>query len=408
MMTRCHPSRQITNDGKSRYSDSLTNALDSFSRTSLIPGFSVSIVNDSGIVYTRGFGMADLRNREAFTSLTIHAVASVSKTFVALSIMKLVEQKKLSLDEPINSILPYKIVNPYFPGIPITVRHLVTHTSTIIDDAFVPYYIGEADICIIDDDAGYDSLPTYLLPNLEYMRMGKMITLDEHTRKYTLRGEKWYTDSTFLQKMPGEYFQYSNLGAAIAARIVEIRSGTSFEEFTRHHIFEPLGMKNTGWNIHNLNSDLLSKIYVQNDERSPNGVVEYPQYHMTNFPVSGLKTNAIDLGNYLVEMIKGYEGIGKLLDKASYQVLFQPQLNDAHLDLQDTRDFNDKFNVATLWSVSATGYRLHFGGNTGVYAFVYFNPETKSGALAFCNLRDGSFGEILSIVHRYEKRISGN
>jgi CubicO group peptidase (beta-lactamase class C family) len=240
------------------------------------------------------------------------------------------------------------------------------------------------------------------------MRMGKMITLEEHIRKYTVRGEKWYTDSTFLQKMPGEYFQYSNLGAAIAARIVEIKSGTSFEEFTRHHIFEPLGMKNTGWNVHSLNTGLLSKMYVQNDERSPTGVVEYPQYHMTGFPVSGLKTNAIDLGNYLVEMIRGYEGKGKLLDKASYMALFQPQLNCENLNRQDTRDFNDKFNVATLWSVSSTGYRLHFGGNTGVYAFVYFNPETKSGALAFCNLRDGSFGEILSIVHQFEQRISGN
>lgn len=403
----CDTARHSAIEAKSPYLDSLTNALDSFSRNSLIPGFSVCIANDKGIIYARGFGMADVKNQKTFTPSTIHGVASVSKTFVALGIMKLVEQKKLSLDEPINSILPYKIINPHFPGIPITVRHLVTHTSTVIDDAFVPYYIGEADICIIDDDPGYDSLPAYILPNLAYMRMGKMITLDEHVRKYTLPGEKWYTDSTFLQKMPGQFFQYSNLGAAIAARIVEIRSGMSFEEFTRLYIFEPLDMKNTGWNLRGMNPDLVSLLYVQNDERSPSGVVEYPQYHMTNFPVSGLKTNAIDLGNYLVEMIRGFQGNGKLLDTASYQALFQPQLNCENLDREDARDLHDKFNMATLWSVSSTGYRLHFGGNTGVYSFIYFNPRTKFGALGFCNLRDGSFGKILSIVHQYEQKISG-
>jgi CubicO group peptidase (beta-lactamase class C family) len=384
------------------YSDSLTTALNSFAEKSLIPGFAVSIVNDKGIIYSKGFGYANIKDSIAFTPLTINWVASISKTFIALSVMKLVEERKLSLDDPINSILPYKIINPYYPNSPITVRHLLTHTSTLIDDAFIPYYIGEADICILNDSKAYDSLPAYLQPNLEYYRMGKKISLDDNIRKYTQPGGKWYTDSTFLQKEPGQYFQYSNLGASIAARIVEIKSSMTFIEFTRKYIFEPLKMNNTAWNFEDLDPKLVSRIYAHNDDQKPTGVVEHPQYYMTNYPVSGLKTNAIDLGNYLIEMIRGFEGEGSLLKKSSYQTLFQPQLNCEGLNKSDSTIFNDKFNLAALWSVSATDFRLHFGGNTGVYAFIYFNPKTQRGALAYCNLRDNSFGELLHIVSKYE------
>jgi CubicO group peptidase (beta-lactamase class C family) len=282
---------------------------------------------------------------------------------------------------------------------------LITHTSTIIDDAFVPYYIGEADICIVNDSKKYHSLPAYLLPNLEYYRMGKKISLDEHILKYTQPGANLYTDSTFLKKAPGTFFQYSNLGASIAARIVEIKSNLSFADYTRKTIFEPLNMELTGWNFEDLDPALVSRIYAHNDEVAPSGVVEHPQYYMTNYPVSGLKTNAIDLSSYLVEMIRGFKGEGKLLSKKSSQMLFQPQFEGEGLNRSDSATFNDRFSIATLWSVSAEGYRMHFGGNTGVYTFLYFNPKTNSGALAISNLRDNSFGEVLTLVHRYEKAI---
>lgn len=406
--TSCSSTKKSINIISNSHSDSLTNTLNEFAKNSLIPGFSVAIVNDKEILYSKGFGFANIKDSVAFTPLTINWVASISKTFVALSIMKLVEEKKLNLDDPINTILPYKITNPHFPNTPITVRHLLTHTSTIIDDAFVPYYIGEADILIINDSKKYDSLPKYMQPNLEYYRMGKMISLDENIRKYTQPKAKWYSDSTFLKKESGTFFQYSNLGASIAARIVEIKSNMSFIDFTKKYIFEPLKMKNTGWNFEDLNPSLVTKIYAQNDEQNPTGVVEHPQYYMTNYPVSGLKTNALDLSNYLIEMIKGFEGKGKLLNSTSYQTLFQPQLNCEGLNKSDSSIFNDKYNIATLWSVSATDIRLHFGGNNGVYAFIYFNPKTKKGALAYSNLRDNSFGEILKIVNKFETKMGND
>ncbi|HNP54160.1 MAG TPA: serine hydrolase domain-containing protein, partial [Ferruginibacter sp.] len=176
-------------------------------------------------------------------------------------------------------------------------------------------------------------------------------------------------------------------------------------DFSRKYIFEPLNMNHTGWNVEELNPALVSNIYAHNDEQHPTAVVEHPQYYMTNYPVSGLKTNADDLSAYLMEMIRGYEGKGKLLSDRSYQTLFKPQLNCEGLNKGDTSPLNDKYNIATLWSVSPTGNLIHLGGNTGIYAFMYFNPRTKKGALAFCNLRDNSFGELFYIVQQFEEKM---
>lgn len=79
--------------------------------------------------------------------------------------------------------------------------------------------------------------------------MGKRISLVENIRKYTQPKVKWDSDSIFLQKVPGKLFQYSNLGASIVARIVEIKSNMPFTDFTKKYIFEPLKIKNTGWTL---------------------------------------------------------------------------------------------------------------------------------------------------------------
>jgi CubicO group peptidase (beta-lactamase class C family) len=376
---------------------SLTMALDSFAKNSLIPGFSVVVANQHGRLYTKGFGYADLEKQKPFTPETIHWIASISKTFVGLALMKLVDQQKLALDQPINEILPYRIVNPYYPKKQITLRQLVTHTSSITD-FFEPYYAGDADVALLEkaDTLNY---PSYLRPNINYYNMGKRITLDENIQNFTQPGGRWYSDSNFLRKEPGTHYQYSNLGASIAARIVEIKSGMSFVAFTKKYIFEPLKMNGTGWNFEDLDTSRLSKIYAPNAEVDPSGVVAHPQYYMTNYPVSGLKTTATDMGKYLVEMIRGVSGKAKLLTPASYRLLFAPQL-PANM-VNEAGPMGNTTNMGVFWFLS-DGIASHVGGNNGVYSFIYINPLTKRGAFAHANLRDPGFGEILRIVRKYE------
>ena len=384
---------------------SLTKDLDNFRGMSLIPGFAVSIVNEKGVRYLKGFGVADKAKDVEFTPLTINDVASVSKTFVAVAIMKLVEQGQLKLDAPVNSLLPYKITNPHYPDSAITVRHLVTHTSSIID-SFEPYSVGEADV-VLENEKDPTKVPAYIQPNVEWHKMSRKITLDENIRKYTQPGGKWYSKDTFLRKEPGTHFQYSNLAASIAARIVERRSGMSFIDFTKKYLFAPLGMKDTAWNLADLDPTRLSMLYVQNDDKKPTGVAEYPRYFMTNYPVSGLKTNATDLGKFLIEMIRGSHGAGIILNKQTYKSLFEPQRNARYLPKLDPKSIPPGEDISVLWSISKDGAYYHLGGNIGVSAFVHFNPKTKTGSLAFCNLRDDSFAGVQTLVYRYENQFTG-
>lgn len=126
--------------------DSLTAELDSLSKHTLMPGFAVALVSGDTVIYKNGFGYADVESQKPFTTETINAVASVSKTFVAVALMRLVDSGIINLDDPVNTILPYQIINPWFPSDSITIRHLVTHTSTLTQE-FDPEDAGGSIVC---------------------------------------------------------------------------------------------------------------------------------------------------------------------------------------------------------------------------------------------------------------------
>jgi len=401
----CHSIRQLPKQelvsNKIDYSDSLRIDLQKIADKSLMPGFAVAIIQKDKVLFSKGFGYSNLKSNALFTTQTINSVASISKTFIGLSIMKLVDEGKLDLDDPINSILPYKIINPFYPDKEITVRHLITHTSSISQE-FDPEDAGESTILLIDSFEVNSETPSSLRKEIAYYKLGKHISIDQHIKKFTQPTGNWYSQDNFLKFRPGSRFNYTNLGALIAARIVEIKSGISFDEFTKKKIFEPLNMKSSAWKYKDLDSALFTTIYTTDDPKNPTKVLEHPKYEMTDYPVGGLKTNIEDLSSYLIETIKGYNGTGKLLTKRSYQILLNPQLNDSSFENRSDYIFNDQYNVGVFWAISAPGYRMHNGGTIGVYSFIYFNPKTGMGALAFCNLPHSDFGEIRDIVHKYE------
>ena len=115
------------------YSDSLTMKLIKIHKQGYINGFSVAIVNENDVLYQTGIGYADTGSKDRFTENTIQNIGSVSKTFIGIALLKAQEMGKLSLDDPINKYLPFKVFNPDYPEVDITLRQLSTHTSTILD-----------------------------------------------------------------------------------------------------------------------------------------------------------------------------------------------------------------------------------------------------------------------------------
>lgn len=169
-----------------------------------VPGASAMVIQNGKILYAKGFGLADLKERTRCSTKTNFRLASLTKGFTAMSILILAEGKQLSLDDPITKFFPE------FPdyGKEITVRQLLSHRSGLLD---------------------YE----------DYIPEGTRIPLSDRNVLYILREQ----NRTYFA--PGSQFRYSNTGYAFLALIVEVVSGCTFPEFLKKKVFEPLQMNHT-------------------------------------------------------------------------------------------------------------------------------------------------------------------
>ncbi len=174
------------------------------------PGCAVGIERDGKVLLTRGYGMADLETGAPITPETIFESGSVAKQFTATAVVLLALDGKLGLDDPVRKYLPE------FPEYdrPITIRHLLTHTSGL----------------------------------REWSSLVAAAGWPRGTRAHT---QADLLDVVYRQKAlnypVGDYWSYTNSGYAVAMSLVERVSGKTFQEFTRERIFAPLGMTHTAW-----------------------------------------------------------------------------------------------------------------------------------------------------------------
>jgi len=283
--------------------------------------------------------------------------------------LKAQELGKLNLDDPINKYLPFEINNPYFPNVPITIRHLATHTSSIKDPS---KYEKNGYVLRSNDNKGAKANKNFRSPE-------EMMTHAAFIEKVLSIEGKWYKKKTFLENKPGDKFRYSNVGAGLAALVLENATKESFSNFTRIHILEPLGMLDSGWFFKDIDFSKHSKLY-----RKPE--TELAFYKLVNYPDGGLITSSSDLGKFLVELIKGYTENGRILTKESYKELYKGQLTDQnHKDRNKEAVYNDEYNMGVFMGMSNNGQIGHTGGDPGVSTLMFFNSETKIGKILLIN-----------------------
>lgn len=169
-----------------------------------VPGAALLVLKDGQPVVQRGYGLANLEQETAVTAQTNFRLASITKQFTAASILLLAQDGKLSLDDPLKR---------WLPSLPaaadaITLRHLLSHTSGLID---------------------YE----------EVMPANQTAQLHDSDVLKLLEGQ----DRTYFT--PGTSYRYSNSGYALLALIVGKASGQDFASFLQQRIFQPLGMAHT-------------------------------------------------------------------------------------------------------------------------------------------------------------------
>jgi len=186
-----------------------------FMRQFTVPGASYAVVKDGKLVMVRGYGLADVETREVVTPRSLFRIADISKPITATAIMKLVDDGLLDLDEKMFTILVEKFPVLDLPDVRITnitVGQLLNHTSGI---NLIPQPMFNQGLIAFDKQV--ESPPTL------------DVILD------------WFADRT-LSASPGEEFFYQNMNYVLLGRVIEEKSGMTYEEYVKANILDPIGV----------------------------------------------------------------------------------------------------------------------------------------------------------------------
>lgn len=208
-----------------------------------IPGAAIVLVNSSDILYQEAFGYHSISPLKMMSvDESIFVLASISKTFIAVAVMQLVESNQLDLDKDINEYLSspnQRIFHPQYPCNPITLRQLLSHSASIGSNLEMEMAFGGFGDDGILKMSLVDACFTYLSHNA----------------------------SNWLPRQPGTVKLYSNVGTSLAALIVERVARMPYEQYIRQKIVKPLGIdvKKAGFRLSDIeNQQQLVKHYIFN------------------------------------------------------------------------------------------------------------------------------------------------
>jgi CubicO group peptidase (beta-lactamase class C family)/uncharacterized lipoprotein YbaY len=319
-----------------------------------IPGFASIILKDNKVIWNKNYGY---RNRELqlpVEDTTIFLIASTSKTIVATAVMQLWEKNIITLENNINNYLPagFSVVNPYYPNDTITVKMLMTHTSTLQDNWN-----------ILDPLTTCGDSP---------------IKLDSFLVNYLIPGGKYYSSTNFANFHPGTKWNYSDVEIDLLALIVQNLTGKSFAEYCKNNIFTPLSMNSASWFLGGMNVDNIAVPY--------NGSAPICNQGGPFYPSSFLRINKIDLSKFISAYLNyGTYNNSRILDSTTITYMLSDQLGYPVVPVStpEWRQGLVWYNWFTL-SDQAWG---HNGSWYGALSSLMLNPNEKWGYIIFINWR---------------------
>lgn len=303
-------------------------------------GLAITVVQDDTVLFTRGYGHADLERRlpldPASTRLRI---GSITKTFTAMAIAQLLERGKIrSIDDPVNTYLRRDRL-PKVDGKDITLRHLLTHT------------------------AGFDS------------RAFNLAT--DQTFSLPLTAEQVQAQRPPIVGKLGERSVYSNYGTAMLAVVVEDLTGQSIEQYFQKHLFKPMGMSDTVLNMTprpTVNLAVPSRFL-------PSGTAQPQRFlgvHPFFAPVGAIESTPADMARYMIANLQ--EGRGE-----SAAVLGPQAFQRLHRRIAGNHPATSGFAMVFItldWN--GVTFFGHGGDWPGFHSIVFMSPESNAGFFISC------------------------
>ncbi|HVK82101.1 MAG TPA: serine hydrolase domain-containing protein, partial [Verrucomicrobiae bacterium] len=309
-----------------------------------IPGATVAVTQDDRVVLMRGYGEADIASNTAVDpERSLFRVASVSKPFVWMSVLQLRDRGLLDLDQDVNTYLDFAIPDTY-PGHPVTLRHLLTHTAGF-EDANIGGSVRTAAEREPLGDTVRRMLPRRTAP-------------------------------------PGQRTSYSNYGAALAGYIVERTSGMPLTEYLEANIFTPLGMAHTSMRQplpDNLAATLATG-YTLRDDQIANGSFEF----MNLYPNGALSTTAGDMARFAIAHLAGAQDTN-LLSPTSWNEMHTRQFGNIAQASGLTYGFEQSLwngHIAFGHGGDIATFKTHFVmfPESRISIFISFNSDHTGGA----------------------------
>lgn len=311
-------------------------------------GAAVAVVKEGKIIYTHSFGLKDLENKKPLNDQDIFRIASISKSFSATSIMQLVEAGKISLDDDFGDLVGFKIRNPKFPDLKITLKMALSHTSSL------------------NDSQGY--------LNLDVINPGK-----------NPNWAKCYNDYA-----PGSKFDYCNLNFNLIGTIIEKKSGERFDNYVKNHVLKPLGLY-AGYCVDSLDSTRFVNLYEYHADTktyTPSPTAYAPRRtEIANYimgystpvfsPTGGMKISATDLAKYMImHMNYGTSNDVKIITKKSAKKM--------QTALTDDEGYGLAIRTADQL-IPGVKLKGHTGSAYGLFSTMFFNPKEKFGFVIITN-----------------------
>ena len=262
-------------------------------REARMPGFAIAVVRDGETVYADAFGARDLAKNSPVTTDTLFGIGSVTKSFVAIAILQLADQGKLSLDEPVSTYLPFELGRPRQS---ILIRHLLTHSPGFPNLATSTVLLSRG----LGEDTGVP-----------------MSSADDFFRFINGAGDE-------IVFPPGEHFFYNNAAWRMLGAIIQDVSGMPFHEYVTENVIRPLGMERSTFDIDRFNADPDHMTpYRKNADGVEATAFPYPNpAHNTGFSflsaAGGITSSVTEMTRYVNMLIEqGSHPGGRLVSQRS-------------------------------------------------------------------------------------------
>ena len=320
-----------------------------------VPGIGVGIYKDGRILFSEGFGYRDVEKKLPVTSNTLFAIGSASKAFTAMDVQILVDDGKVDWDKTVQTYLPDFKLKDEVATARLTVRDLVCHRSG--------------------------------LPRHDGLWYGTSLS-----RKDIYDRLRYLDFSADLRSA----FQYNNLMFLTAGYLVGKLTNSSWEEFTRQRIFEPLGMASSNFSVEDSKkSDDYSLPYQKKEGK----VVEVPFRNIDSIgPAGSINSNVNDILRWVqFHLNKGKVGEKQVVSEAGQREVFTPSMFMREPMLSVQPDKQSIMSYGLGWFLETyRGHKLvhHGGAIDGFYFLNGFLPNDNIGVVVLTNLAGTPFLQI--------------